>query len=127
MTPLQCRSNVSPTKRRPRRQVLRRHLRKLLLNSYSFRLGGEMKLVNFQRRQERCVSTLTFRTANAFRWSNHVDVAWRQQLHDALVEAKVLYCMLDPSLFDVPNAVASQTGLQRCSGIDSANVPETAQ
>jgi hypothetical protein len=71
--------------------------------SNSFGLRGEVKLLHLQRRDQGGTPALTFRAADAFRFANHVDVAGSEQLHDALVEAEVLYRILNFAVLDIPD------------------------
>jgi hypothetical protein len=65
---------------------------------------------DFERRHQDGATTLAFGTADPFRLANQVDISWRQQLEQALVEAEIAHRILNLSILDEPQTIASQTG-----------------
>jgi len=83
-----------------------------------------MKFFDLERRKQSCIASLPFRAAHSFRLTNHVYVAWRKQMHDALIKSEIFNRVLNLALFDVPDAITSQTSLCCRSRIEPADIPK---
>src|SRR5262245_18044807 len=91
-----------------------------------FRLRGEVERPQLQGRIERRVRALFLGISHALRHPDRVDIAASEHLDDALVESEVADWMLNLSAFDIPHAVARETGHRGRARIDIADVPEPA-
>lgn len=89
-------------------------------------LRSEVKLLQFQRRQQCGGAALPLRTADALGRADHFDVARSKHLDPALIEPEVTHRILNLAVGYEPYTVAGEPCCQRRAWVNRTDVPEAA-
>ena len=89
-------------------------------------MRGEVERLELKRGQEIITAALVFRSADAFRRADHLDIAWGEHLHNALVEAEVAYRILNLSVLYILDTVARQSCQRERAQVGRSDIKEAA-